>query len=368
MSQIKDFVKKEVVFFISLIVAIISCFFKPIDETYLSYIDFRTLSLLYCLMVVVAGLRKAGIFNVLAHKLCLTAKNVRIIGLILIGLCFISSMLITNDVALLTFVPFTVAVLGLANQNKQLIHIVVLQTVAANLGSMLTPIGNPQNLYLFSYFSMSSRQFFGATVPIWLISLALIFLLCHIVPATSMNTFLGEMPLFRKKHLPVYVFLLLICFLVVFRVLEWYIMLAIVIATLLIFDRSVLKQADFILLLTFVCFFIFSGNLARIEIVNSFLTYIISGKEFYVSLLASQVISNVPAALLLSKFTTNATDLLMGVNIGGLGTPIASLASLISLKLYSHSEDASTSLFLAEFTVVNVLLLIILSAIYLVIK
>lgn len=238
MKKICSFLKHEPVFAVSLLAAVVSCFFVPPDAAYAAYVDFRTLALLYALMVVVAGLRTAGVFTSLAQTLCGRAKSTRVIGVMLVCLCFFSSMLITNDVALLTFVLFAVIVLGMAGRKSDLIRVVVLQTVAANLDSMLTPVGNPQNLYLHSYYEMSMGEFFSATFPVWGLSLV----------------------------------------------------------------------------------------------------------------------------LLLSGFTSNAKALLLGVNIGGLGTPIASLASLISLKLYTGTEDARLGRFLLEFTVVNVLLLIVLSA------
>ena len=361
MSSIRSFCKKEPVLVISALAAIISCFFVPPDAGYIDYIDFRTLALLYALMTVVAGLRKAGVFNTLAHTLCRRAKNIRAIGMILVGLCFFSSMLITNDVALLTFVPFAVVVLGMADRGQDLIRIVVLQTVAANLGSMLTPVGNPQNLYLYSFFELSVGDFLLTTLPVWLLSLALVLGCCFSLSGSGFSAELEGEYAIRHQVLRLYLALFAVCLLTVFRVLPWPGMLLIVVFVVLILDRRTLREADFMLLLTFVAFFIFAGNLARIGAVDSLLRRLLSGREYLTALLASQVISNVPAALLLSGFTDNAKALLLGTNIGGLGTPIASLASLISLKLYSRSEDARTGRFLLEFTVVNVALLILLS-------
>ena len=361
MTVIRSFLKKEPVLAISALAAAISCFFVPPDAGYIDYIDFRTLSLLYALMTVVAGLRKAGVFSALAHTLCLRAKNTRSIGIILVCLCFFSSMLITNDVALLTFVPFSIVVLGLAGRGQELVRVTVLQTVAANLGSMLTPVGNPQNLYLYSHFGISIRDFLLTTLPVWLLSLVLVLSCCFSLSSSGFAAALDDKPAVERKTLWLYLALFAVCLLTVVRVLSWPVMLLAVILVVLLFDRRTLREADFMLLLTFVAFFIFAGNLARIEAVDSLLRRLLSGREYWTALLTSQVISNVPAALLLSGFTDNAKALLLGTNIGGLGTPIASLASLISLKLYSRSEDARLGRFLLEFTVVNVLLLILLS-------
>ncbi len=364
MSRVRDFVKQELTLCIAFLAALVSCFFVPPDGAYWGYIDFRTLALLYCLMVVVAGLRHAGAFTVLAHRLCERAGSVRRLGLMLVLLCFFSAMLITNDVALLTFVPFAVVVLGMAHQEKELIWVVVLQTVAANLGSVLTPVGNPQNLYLYSRYGLGMGDFLSATLPLWLLSLLAVLLLSLRLPKARVEVFLGEAPCLDKKGLGLYLALFLLCLLAVLRLLDWPWMLGILVLALLVLDRRRLRKADFLLLLTFVCFFVFSGNLARIGAVEALLRRLLAGRELLVGALTSQVISNVPAALLLSRFTEAGRELLLGVNIGGLGTPVASLASLISLKLYFHSEHASSGRFLGLFSLVNFGLLVLLLFLY----
>ncbi len=361
MASIRSFIRREPVLLIAALAALVSCFFVPPDAEYLGYMDLRTLSLLYCLMTVVAGLRQAGLFAHLAHSLCQKTTSLRAMALLLVLLCFFSSMLITNDVALLTFVPFAVVVLGMADRKKELIHIVVLQTVAANLGSMLTPVGNPQNLFLYSYYDLSLGDFLRVTLPVWLLSLLLIAAACLLFDRSRMEVFLGEEPGIDRRGLLLYLALFLLCLTVVLRLLSWPVMLICLLAVLLVFDRKILLKADFMLLLTFVAFFIFAGNLARIDAVSALLRRLLAGREYPVTLLTSQIISNVPAALLLSGFTDQSRALLLGVNIGGLGTPIASLASLISMKLYSHSDHAHTGRYLLEFTAVNLLLLLILS-------
>ena len=361
MFTIRMFLKQEPVLVIAALAAAVSCAFVPPDAEYLHYIDWRTLALLYCLMVVVSGLRKAGLFAHLAHGLCEKAGSVRTMGALLVGLSFFSAMLITNDVALLTFVPFAIVVLGMAGHKEAVIRVVVLQTAAANLGSMLTPVGNPQNLFLYSYYDYSILKFLAVTAPIWALSLILIALLCLLLPKDVIRPELGEAPGLDRQRFWLYLALFLICLLTVVRLLPWPIMLCIVAAVLFWRDRGTLKNADFMLLLTFVAFFLFSGNLARVEAVDTLLRNALSGKELLTAIGASQIISNVPAALLLSGFTARANALVLGVNIGGLGTPIASLASLISLKLYAHGSDAQTGKYLAVFTLVNLLLLIVLT-------
>lgn len=354
MLKIRDFMKQEVTLCVAFLAAVISCFFVAPDWDYIEYIDWRTLALLYCLMVVVAGFRCAGAFSALAHSLCSKAKSVRTVCAVMVGLCFFSSMLITNDVALLTFVPFAVVVLGFAHQTKELIWVVILQTVAANLGSMLTPVGNPQNLYIYSFYSMDMGGFLAAAAPVWILSLVLLTLSCFCFPKRTIHVFLGEKPSVDVRGLMVYAALFCVCMLVVFHILAWWWMLAIVLLVLACYERRMLTKADFMLLLTFVCFFVFAGNLTCIDVVSTALKSLLYGHELLVGAAASQLISNVPAALLLSGFTDQAKELLLGVDIGGLGTPIASLASLISLKLYAQSENAETGTFLGRFLLVNV--------------
>ena len=361
MHKIIAFTRREPILTVAALAAIASCFFVPPDAAYLNYIDYRTLALLYALMVVVAGLRAAGAFESLAHAVCVRARSTRSMGVLLVLLSFFSSMLITNDVALLTFVPFAVILLGMTGRGQDLIRVVVLQIVAANLGSMLTPVGNPQNLFLYSHFGFTAGTFFRVTLPVWTLSLALLLLLCLLLPRETLHVKLGEAPDMDVKKLCLYLALFAVCLLSVFRVISWPVMLAVILASLLFFDRKRLLQADFLLLLTFVAFFMFAGNLARLDAVDRLLRRLLRGREYLTALVTSQVISNVPAALLLSGFTDEARALLLGVDIGGLGTPIASLASLIGMKLYSRSENARLGRFLLEFTVVNVVLLLLLS-------
>lgn len=362
MAAIRSFVRREPVLLIAALAALLSCIFVPPDAAYPGYLDLRTLALLYALMVVVAGLRSAGLFAYLAHTLGSRVHSLRVMGVVLVLLSFFSAMFVTNDVALLTFVPFAVVVLGAQEQAQALCRVVVLQTVAANLGSMLTPVGNPQNLYLYSHYDLTLAEFLRMTLPVWLLSLVLILAACLLLPNRPLQFFLGEEPGLERRGLWLYAGLFALCLSVVLRVLSWPWMLAILMAVLLALDRKMLLRADFMLLATFVAFFVFAGNLARMEAVDTLLRGLLRGREYLTALLASQVISNVPAALLLSGFTDQARALVLGVDVGGLGTPIASLASLISMKLYSHAPHAQTGRYLLEFTAVNFILLVLLSA------
>ncbi len=356
LKSIKSFIKKEPVFFISALCAAITVFFVPPDREYLGYIDFRVLAILLCLMAVVAGFKKAGIFSALTYTLLKSTKRGRLLGILLVMLPFFSAMLVTNDVALIIFIPFTVSLLTGLGQQKSIVPVTVLQTVAANLGSMATPVGNPQNLFIYSAFDLSAGDFFGVTLPLTAVSLlALLLGSLFLLPDKLEMNELKKETVSDKKFLALCVALFALSLLAVFRVLPYGLVTAVTVIVFLIFSRDLFREIDFMLLLTFVCFFIISENLGRIETVRDLLQSLLEKSTLLTGAGASQIISNVPAAVLLSSFTDNWRELLEGVNIGGLGTPVASLASLITLKLYLKVPDAKIMKFLGVFTAVNVL-------------
>ena len=357
--------RHEAVLTIAAVCALASMAPVPPGPAYAGYIDVRVLCLLWCLMLVVAGCRRCGLFTVLAQKLLSGRKSIRLLALLLVLLPFFTSMLITNDVALITFVPFTILILELSGRRDLLIYIVVLQTIAANLGSMATPVGNPQNLFLYARYAISPADFLGVMLPLTVVSLALLCLLCLRVRGGAVQVgFDKPARLQNGRQLAALAVLFVLCLLSVFRVLHYGIVTAVVLVYALVCDRPLLRQADYALLATFVCFFVFAGNIGRLESVRGFLAGLIQKNPLLTSLLASQVISNVPAAVLLSGFAKNWHALLAGVNIGGLGTPIASLASLISLKLYCGTEDARTGRYMAVFTLLNLVFLAVLLAVH----
>lgn len=360
-DRIVTFCKRETVFVAAAVAAALSSFLIYPSAEYFSYPDYRVLALLFCLMVIVAGIREQGVFTLLGEKMTGKAKSSRQLSMLLVMLCFFSSMLITNDVALLTFVPFTVELLNLSGCRDKMIRVIVLQTIAANLGSMFTPVGNPQNLYLFGLTGMSLPEFLLFMVPLT----ALSFLLLAVVIFFDKNQMLRQT--YResdirpdKKRVIVLVVLFLLSLLTVVHILPWQIMLGIVTAGILFIDRRLFAKVDYFLLGTFLFFFIFVGNMQRMDAVRDLLENLLRGREMLFSILVSQIISNVPAAMLLSGFTENCRALIYGVNIGGLGTLIASLASLISYKLYAASERADKGRYIAVFTGYNVLFLAIL--------
>lgn len=354
MSKLKSFIKSEAVLIISFILAAASAFIIKPSAEYIDYIDFRTLALLFCLMAVMAGFNKLGIFRMLAAKLLGFAANSRSLCLILSLLCFFSSMIITNDVALITFVPFSIIILSISGKTNLMIPLITLETVAANLGSMLTPIGNPQNLYLFSSFEMKTSDFFRILFPYAVLSLILTVVSAFFIKKEKLE-FKAESETNKTdiKLCIIYAVLFAVALLTVFRAIHYIISLAVTLLAIVIFDRKTLAKVDYSLLLTFTFLFIFIGNLKNIAPVNDFLSTVVGGNEVVVGVASSQVFSNVPAALLLSGFTENVADLLIGVNLGGLGTLIASMASLISFK-YVIKEKVSAGKYISVFSAVNI--------------
>lgn len=355
-TKMKAFIKKEAVFFISLLCAAVTMLLVPPDKEYLHYIDFRVLALLFCLMAVVAAFKSIGVFGVLTSKLLSKIKNGRVLSVCLIMLPFFTSMLVTNDVALIVFVPFTAGLLTELGYTKNVASVLVFQTVAANLGSMATPVGNPQNLYLYSAYNLTPAEFFSAVLPLTAVSLVCLFVSAlFLLPKELPFCNIKEEKIESNKKLLLFTALFLLCILTVFKVVHFGITTAAVVVIFLIIDRKIFKETDFMLLLTFVCFFVISENLGRVEAVRAFLQALLSKNALLTSVGASQVISNVPAAVLLSSFTDDWKALLEGVNIGGLGTPVASLASLITLKLYLKTKNSNIVKFLINFTLVNII-------------
>lgn len=383
LKKISEYVKNEVVFSIALILAIISAFIIKPDKEYISYIDYRTIALLFCLMTIMQGFISTGVFKLLAKKLLFHVSTFRQLYIVLVVLCFVCSMWITNDVTLITFVPFTILVLKMAHLEREMIPVIVLQTVAANLGSMCTPVGNPQNIYLYSVSGMSVMDFIKVMGPLSIISLIMILLVCLLHKNYEVDVNLSG-----RSNLPdggrllsgeniILLILFALSLLTVARILPYQCLFIIIICVCIILnivfhEKLLFLSIDYNLLLTFIAFFVFIGNMGRIDIVRTIINAILSGREVIVSFLCSQVISNVPTAILLSGFTTEYKALMIGVNIGGLGTVIASLASLISYKFYAQEikkekeqdnyVDCENSIgkYMLHFTIVNVSMAVVL--------
>lgn len=369
MKRVVSFIKKETVLLAAWVLALISAFFVTPSRAYLGYIDFRSLGILWSLMVIMQGLKQNGVFSFVGTRLLAKTRKVWQLSAVLIFLCFFCSMFITNDVALITFVPFAVMMLQSCKKEELMIPVIVLQTVAANLGSMLTPIGNPQNLYLFGISQMGVGEFVRFMLPYTIMSgVLLIVCICFLKGKSDpVDAAISEKELLtnergRVEKACVYTGLFVLSLFVVGRVLDYRYMVAIVFVVVFFMEKKTIFHVDYSLLLTFVGFFIFTGNVGKIQTVSNLLQQVIQGREVVLGVLISQCISNVPATLLLSGFTEEYKKLLLGVNIGGLGTLIASMASLISYKIFANTCNKEKGRYFIHFTMINIVFLIVLLA------
>lgn len=361
-AAVLSFIKKNTVLCIAIVAAVVTSFIVPPDAAYLGYFDFRTLTCLFCTLAVVCALRGIGFFTFVARKIVLCTGNLRAAVIALVCITFIGSMLIANDMALLTFLPLGFFVLESTGNRGYMAFTFIMQNIAANLGGMLTPFGNPQNLYLYSHFSIPVGEFMSIMFPPFILSIAMIAVCCFVfVKPAKLKLEDGE-----AKKLPIartIIYLLLFSFsiVIVFRVVPYWLGLIVIPVALLFLDRRALAKVDYALLFTFVSFFIFAGNMGRIEAVRSLFSGLLEKSTLIFSVLSCQCISNVPSAVLLSQFTENYRELLVGVNIGGAGTLIASLASLITFREYTSHNPGKAGKYIGLFSAVNFGFLIILT-------
>ena len=355
------FAKKNMVMLIAMVAAAVTCFIVPPDEKYLAYFDVKTLTCLFCVLAVVCALKNIRFFYMLARKIVQVFKNARMAILALVYITFIGSMLIANDMALLTFLPLGLFVLTSTGKGKYMAFTFIMQNIAANLGGMLTPFGNPQNLYLYTKFNIPNLEFMGIMAPPFVLAVALITLCCIIFVKPEPMKMKDEPMTVPVGRTVVYLLLFALAIAIVFRGIHYGVGLVVIPAVLLFMDRKALRMVDYPLLLTFVFFFIFSGNMARIEAVKTLFSWLLDKSTLLFSVLSCQVISNVPSAMLLSQFTDNYRELLLGVNIGGVGTLIASLASLITFREYTKQNKGKTGYYIALFSAFNFAFMIILA-------
>ncbi|WP_308615557.1 SLC13 family permease [uncultured Enorma sp.] len=383
--NVREIVRKDPVLVVAVVLALCSCAAVPPDAAYAEYVDLRTIGMLFSLMTIMCGLSRLGVFRIACRHLLGVVRGPRRLALALTLLAFFSSMLITNDVALVTFVPFALLALRTLDSPRHACFTVVMMTIAANLGSMLTPVGNPQNLYLYSVSHMRIGEFVLLMLPYAAASLVLLvgaIALFGKIPERTRasatrdakpddNEHADEIPQLATdaddpapspfRVIP-WAVLFVLALLSVAHVLPYQAIVAATIVVALAADRSALLHVDYALLLTFVAFFVFVGNVGRIEMVSTALAQLIDSHELAVSVIASQVLSNVPAAILLSGFTSNFAALIVGTNLGGLGTLIASMASLISYKQVALVLPREKGRYFMLFTMWNVAFLAILAA------
>lgn len=360
MARVLKFVKSNAVVLIAAIAAIVTSIVVPPDKKYLDYFDFKTLTCLFCVLAVVCALRNIRFFYTLAKSIVRKFKNTRLCILALVYITFIGSMLIANDMALLTFLPLGYFVLHTTGKEKYMAFTFIMQNIAANLGGMLTPFGNPQNLYIYSKFNIPDLEFLQIMFPPFLVSVILITICCLVFVKPEPLEIEEKAASLPVPRVIIYLILFAFSILIVFRIVPYQLGLIIIPISLLILDRQALLQVDYGLLLTFVFFFIFSGNMGRIEIVRDFFSFLLEKNTLIFSAISCQFISNVPSAILLSQFTDNYKELLLGVNIGGVGSMISSLASLITFREYSKQSPGHTLSYIIKFSAYNFAFLLIL--------
>ncbi len=367
-QKIIRFLKKNTVTVVAFAAAVITCFFVPFDKEYIGYFDFKTLTCLFCVLAVVCALRNIRFFYTLAKAIVQVFKNARLSVIALVYITFIGSMLIANDMALLTFLPLGYYVLRKTRKEKYMAFTFVMQNIAANLGGMLTPFGNPQNLYLYSKFNIDNLEFMKIMAPPFIFAITLITICCIVGVKPEPLEIKDEKSKLPPKRVALYLTLFALAIAIVFRGIPYAVGLIVIPLVLIFADRDALKKVDYPLLFTFVFFFIFAGNMARIEVVRSFFSFLLEKNTLLFSILSCQFISNVPSAILLSQFTENYKDLLVGVNIGGVGTLVSSLASLITFREYTKRNPMMTGHYMKYFTLLNLFFLIALTAFMLVLK
>ena len=359
--SITSFASKNFVLVIAATLALISCFIIKPDAKYIEYFDFKTLTCLFCTLAVICALKNIRFFTITAKKIVALTGNTRTLALALVYITFIGSMFLANDMALLTFLPLGYISLSSTGKEKYMAPIFIIQNIAANLGGMLTPFGNPQNLYIYTKFNIPTLEFMGIMVFPFILSIVLFTVGCLFIPKEDLAINNEEDDKVDPKRTAFYLVLFALTILMVFRVIPYYICLPIILISIIATDKSALAKVDYPLLLTFVSFFLLAGNISRIEAVNVFFSSLLEKNTLLTSILSCQVISNVPSAILLSEFTTNYKELLLGVNIGGVGTLISSLASLITFREYTSHVKGKTAEYLGLFTALNFGFLIVLT-------
>ena len=359
MVRVKNAIKANAVLTVAVIAALLTGIVIPPDVAYAEYFDLRTLSCLFCTLAVICALKEVDFFYILAKKLIVLCGTTRSVMIALIYITFIGSMIIANDMALITFLPLGYYILETTGKKHLMAYTFILQNIAANLGGMLTPFGNPQNLFLYSKFNIPNIEFMQIMAPSFVVSVILITVCCLFVKNEQLE--INEVVTFKSpRKIELYLLLFLFSILIVFRVIPYWLGLVVVPFVLLFADKHALKAVDYPLLLTFCAFFVFAGNMSRIEAVRNFFSFLLEKNTLLVSSLSCQFISNVPSAVLLSQFTENYAQLLVGVNIGGVGTLISSLASLITFREYSKRDHKGTKRYLLLFTLMNLLFLVVL--------
>lgn len=363
MNKIIAFLKKEIMLTVAVLAAVISLFITPPSKELLKDIDWKTLATLFMLLSVLEGFKKESIFNPLLKR---TSKLSSMKGLtcFFVYSVFLTSMFVTNDVSLIIFVPLTIILFKAGGKEKYIIPVLTFENIAAIRGSLLTPFGSPQNLFLFSQSGISAPSFMLMMLPLWVFSSVLLyffilFLYRHdtkekiqIEEKDMCQQWLSEN---RGKRILYVTLFVIIVTTIVTRTSYWPFVTLFVALSLLIFDRKILIRTDYVLLLTFFCFFVFSSSICKNPVISEFLKNSVSGHEYVWSILLSQIISNVPASIVLWPFTENLRALLYGLDSAGLCSIIGSLASVINLRIYSREYPGNSMKFIGKFTWISLI-------------
>lgn len=359
-QQVVKMVKSQPVLCVAVMAMLVTCILVPVDGKYLDYFNMQTLATLFCTLAVVSAFGHIHVFELLSKSIILRLSNLRNAVLALVFITFLGSMVLANDMALLTFLPLGYFVLHKTDNKQMMAFTFIMQNIAANLGGMLTPFGNPQNLYLYAHYQIGTLEFMQIMLPSFFMATLLILVICLFVKPLPLTLKRDEGYVLDKQKTMIYSALFVFSILIVFRIVPYALGTAVVVAALLYLDKEALKEVNYPLLLTFCVFFVFSGNAARIPVVNTLFSNLLPKNTLLFGILSCQCISNVPSAVLLSHFTVDYASLLPAVNIGGLGTPIASLASLITLTEFKKRQPEHMKQYMLLFTGLNVLFLVVL--------
>lgn len=347
---------------ISALAALVTMFFVPPSAEYLSYFNWHTLACLFSILAVIAAIDSSGLLEYVAHSLVEHVNSTRalVIALVLVTLC--CSMVLSNDMTLVTVLPLAVVLLKSVNREAEIPFAFIVITLTANLGGMLLPFGNPHNLYLYSVFGVDFGDFVATMAPPLILSVALILVRCCFVKKAEFHYKKPESIRLSKPRVAIYTVLFALCIAMTVDAVPYLMGMVAIVVVLAITDRRVFAKTDYALVLTFVCFFIFSGNIAQIPAISQLFSDVLATcGAFVTSLISSQVISNVPSAILISHFSNDWAGIALGTNVGAVGTPISSLATLITLRQYQKSGLGNNGKFIARFEVYNFAFLIIVS-------
>lgn len=347
---------------VAAIAALVTMVLVPPDDEYLGYFDWHTLICLFCILATLSAIGSSGLLDWVSHSIAEHVHSTRTLIVALVTVTLGCSMVLSNDMTLVTVLPLATVLLKSVHREREIPFAFIVITLTANLGGMLLPFGNPHNLYLYSIFHLTFGQFVGTMAPPLILSMVLIYACCRFVHTERFSYTKPDDVVISRKHALLYTALFVVCILMTVNVVPYLMGMAVVVAVLAIVDHEVFAKTDYALIMTFICFFIFSGNIARVPGVADFFASLLGSGAFLTTLISSQVISNVPAAILISHFSNDWAGIALGSNVGGVGTPISSLATLITLRQFQKAHVGGMGRFLGKFEVYNFAFLIVVAA------